>query len=692
MNNLKISLWKSTKEFAKPKRIGIFIITFILIYSILVTSFITKKYNLTVGEIAKFDIKATREIVDEESTKAKTAQVEQSLSANPPYIKKTEIVIAAVDNINKLFSKAMELTDVTVDENEKINTLKKEIHYDMAPEDMQSLIRFSKEDLKVLQGFLVTTITQLYQTKIEENKPEDIKAAQDFITNEFTKAKLDLKFKNVAISIAFSEIKPNFVIDKEGLNNNIKEKLRSVPPIVIKKDQIIVKEGEPVTERQISLLQELGLLGDYSSLEWYMYISLGALIFTVLILQWLYLYKYDPEVMNDNSKLVLISVVNCIALLLARTLSLISPYLIPLACAPMLLTLLINYRVSLVLSLLNGLLISSIVGFNTEIILITILNGILGAIITKKMQARNDILFSAIFISIINVIVTLSIGVLLSNHIIEILKKSGFTCIGGIVSAILTIGFLPFLESTFDIVTTVKLLELSNPNNSLLKKLLIEAPGTYHHSILVANLSEVAAEEIGGNPVLARVGAYYHDVGKIRRPYFFKENQMGNDNPHNKITPNLSALVVTSHVKDGLELAKAEKLPKVIRDIIEQHHGTSLVKYFYITMKNSSDNPNDINEEDFRYPGPLPKGKEAGIIMLADSVEAAVRSINEPTIDKIELMVNNIIKDRLNDGQLDECEITLRDLEKIKKTFVKSLTGIYHQRIEYPTDKWESKN
>jgi hypothetical protein len=220
----------------------------------------------------------------------------------------------------------------------------------------------------------------------------------------------------------------------------------------------------------------------------------------------------------------------------------------------------------------------------------------------------------------------------------------------------------------------------------------MEAPGTYHHSIMVANLAEVATEAVRGNPILARVGAYYHDVGKIKRPYFFKENQLGNDNPHNKITPNLSSLIITAHVKDGLELAKVYKIPEVIRDIIEQHHGNSLVKYFYLLVKNSSDDATDINEEDFRYPGPNPVSKEAGVIMLADSTEAAVRSINEPTAEKIEAMVNCIIKDRLSEGQLDNCDLTLRDIEEIRKAFLKSLTGIYHQRIEYPTDKTMDKD
>jgi putative nucleotidyltransferase with HDIG domain len=192
---------------------------------------------------------------------------------------------------------------------------------------------------------------------------------------------------------------------------------------------------------------------------------------------------------------------------------------------------------------------------------------------------------------------------------------------------------------------------------------------------------------VGGNSILARVGAYYHDVGKIKRPYFFKENQLGNDNPHDKITPNLSVLIITSHVKDGLELAKEANIPSEVKDIIEQHHGNSLVKYFYITMRNAASNPDEVNEEDFRYQGSLPRSKEATIIMLADSIEASVRSINEPTAEKIESMVNNIFKDRLEDGQLNDCDLTLREMEVVRKSFLKSLSGIYHQRIEYPEDK-----
>ena len=219
----------------------------------------------------------------------------------------------------------------------------------------------------------------------------------------------------------------------------------------------------------------------------------------------------------------------------------------------------------------------------------------------------------------------------------------------------------------------------------------MEAPGTYHHSMMVANLAEMAAEEVNADSVVARIGAYYHDIGKVVRPVFFKENQMTKENPHDKINASLSTLIITSHVKDGLELAKEYKLPKIVQDIIVQHHGTTLVKYFYYTEKNNSEHPDEVREEDFKYPGPIPSTKEAGIIMLADSAEAAVRSITDPTKGKIEEMVNNIIKDKLYSGQLDDCDLTLKDLSTIRKTFLKGFNSIYHQRIEYPTEKKKVK-
>ena len=411
------------------------------------------------------------------------------------------------------------------------------------------------------------------------------------------------------------------------------------------------------------------------------------MVIIVMYIQNRYLKKYYKDIYNNSSKLIMINIITIMTIVFARVFSIASPYLIPLACTPILLTLLLNYRISLVVSITNIILMAVAVSFNIEIIILAIVSVIVGATFLKKMQQRNDIVYSCIYIAILNGVMTLSISALVTSNLKEILLDTAFILVGSLLSGILSTGLLPFFESMFDIVTNVKLLELSNPNNPLLKKLLMEAPGTYHHSVIVANLAEVATEAVGGNALLARIGAYYHDIGKTKKPYFFKENQLGKENPHDDITPELSKLLIISHVKDGLELAREYKLPKVIQDFIPTHHGKTLVKYFYLTAKNNAENPDDIKEEDYMYPGPKPKTKEQCILMLADSVEAAVRSISNPTKEKIENMVDNIVKDKLSSGQLDDSQLTISDVKKIKKCFLKTLNGIYHERIEYPKDK-----
>jgi putative nucleotidyltransferase with HDIG domain len=272
------------------------------------------------------------------------------------------------------------------------------------------------------------------------------------------------------------------------------------------------------------------------------------------------------------------------------------------------------------------------------------------------------------------------------------LERYFWGLMNGVVSAILSMGLLPFLEGMFNVITPMKLIELSNPNQPLLKKLLVEAPGTYHHSVVVGNLAEAAAEAVGGNSLLSRVGAYYHDVGKTKRPYFFIENQMGIENPHDKTSPTLSTLIITSHVRDGAEMAREHKLPEPVVNFIREHHGTTLVSYFY-NRAAEADRSEEVVEADFRYEGPKPGSKETAIVMLADSVEAAVRAMDKPAPARIEQAVKKIIGDRLADHQLDRCDLTLRDLDTIAVTFTRVLSGMFHPRIDYPeyTSKEQSE-
>jgi len=679
----------------------IFVITFVLLVLILITTRVTKTYSLRAGDIAKEDIEATREVTDQKSTDILKSESINSVALQ--YIKKTDVKAKVINEINFLFNNAIQLKETNIDEKAKIDKLKSDVNISITDNDFKMITTFPKEDLKSLQQFLIKTMTSFYDlNNVEEDNGDNTKEAKvsnkkalDYILIYFNSSSDTLKFskdlKDIGINIANSEIKPNFFYDKDKTEKLKAEAEKKVAPVVIKKDQTVVKKGEPVTLTQISILKDLSLLNTDSKFDWYIYGALAGLVLLVLILQWYYLYMYHEEVFNDISKLALLNLLNVIAIILARTLSLISPFLIPFACVPILMSILIDHKIAMIISALNCILISAVVGFKVDITLLAIVNATFSGIIMRKMEQRNDIIYSTLPLAAINLTLTFFVGFLMSNNIIDVITKSGFTLISAIISSILAIGFLPFFESTFDIITTVKLLELSNPNNALLKRLLLDAPGTYHHSLLVANLAEIAAEKVGANTVLTRVASYYHDIGKIKRPYFFKENQLGNDNPHDKITPNLSALIITSHVKDGLDMAREYKLPKVIQNIIMQHHGTFLVKYFYLIVRNSSENPEDVQEMNFRYQGPIPDTKESGIIMLSDAVEASVRSIPNPTNGKIEEMVNNIIKERLNEGQLDHCDLTLRDIDIIKKSFLKSLSGIYHKRIEYPDDKWENK-
>ena len=683
MGKLKEKTFDIFKDY---KKIILYIITFIVLYCTLMTGIITRKYDLKVGDIPKSDIKAHREIIDESATEARKKEAEEKVDKQ--YSLRTDVQKQSEEKIKGFFSSVEKVLAQDKSEEEKAKLIPR-APFKITDEQANKIASMNAQSTKNLESVCIDGLNKAYEAPIEDGNEQDLKDAKKEYTDFISSSDLSDSEKAIALNFV-NVVEPNFFYDKEKTDELIKETLKQVPPVMIKKNQIVVSEGEPVTAHQLELLGTLGLLSDSASAIC-IYIALGVLVIIVMYLQYGYIHKYYPAINKEFSKIVMISILNVFPVILARLFGMMSNYIIPLACMPMLITLLLNYKISLVFSMLNVILIGGAVGFNPNIIILAILNVVLGGTLLRKMQQRNDILYSSITVAVLSSILTFSVGTLTTNNFMEILADSTFAAAGAILSGILTIGVLPFFESTFDIVTNAKLLELSNPNNPLLKKLLMEAPGTYHHSILVANLAELAAEQVGGNPLLARIGAYYHDVGKTKRPYFFRENQFGKKNPHDRLKPEVSSKIIISHVKDGSELAKEYNLPKTIHDFIVTHHGETLVKYFYLTVKNNSENPEEVKEEDFKYPGPKPMSKEQGIVMLADSTEAAVRSINEPTEEKIEKMVNNIIDDKLASGQLDNCDLTLRDISKIKKCFLKALNGIHHERIEYPDDNKKEK-
>ncbi len=356
-------------------------------------------------------------------------------------------------------------------------------------------------------------------------------------------------------------------------------------------------------------------------------------------------------------------------------------FYIPFSLVPMLFTILFGeLELSLLLVFASSFTIACLARNNLYLGLLLFANGILSCLLVINARKRMVIIRAGLIIGLIQALTLFSI----ERFVLGDPLKYLILLINGIVCSIIAIGILPLFEYLFKTVTNISLLELADFNHPLLQRMTIEAPGTYHHSLIVGNLSDAAARAIGANALLARIGAYYHDVGKIEKAEYFSENQNIKISKHDTLSPDMSKLVIMNHVKEGEEIAKKYKLNPRLIDFILQHHGNSLVYFFYRRALENLDENQEIEEEGFRYPGPKPNSKETAIVLLADSVEAATRALRDPAPPKIEEAVHKIINNRFIDGQLDECDLTLKDIEKISSVFIRMLTAIYHSRISYP--------
>lgn len=406
----------------------------------------------------------------------------------------------------------------------------------------------------------------------------------------------------------------------------------------------------------------------------------------LLLLAHIKIIEYQKTKKTNTLYFGFLFVIGLSLIIFAQRYAKVSPYYIPLPAIGMLIVILFS---SLELALLMNLCLSVFVGFIFQVDLyltcIIFLGSMIATFFVYRIRQRYKIIQAGLMASAMMTVAILSISYrsdigffsFASPHIIP-------ACTNGILSAFLVSGALPIFEFLFRMVSNISLLELSDFNHPLLKRLVLEAPGTYHHSLLVGNLAEIAAETVNANALLVRVGSYYHDIGKLEKPEYFSENQEQSFSRHEQLKASMSKLVIINHVKNGVGLAKKHKLNAAVIDFIEQHHGTSLVIYFYRRALEESNKDEDIKEDVFRYNGPKPQTKETAIVLLADSAEAACRSLEDPNAQRIDEVVHTVINNKFIDGQLDDCDLTLKDLDKIAKTFVRILSAIYHSRIEYP--------
>ena len=643
-----------------------------------------KKYELKEGDKSEFVIYAPSEVIDDITTKRNREAA--SAAVTPKYSREDVIT---KDSLN-LISSFLNRISTDGDKKsllEKYSKLLKDKQINVSDNQLEKILSLKDEELKEFVNVLSKITSKIMNQGITE---ESLERSREYVKNEITSYNFDASvlnaqgYKDIEQILLVGLVKTNMIEDKVQTERARQEaRARGTNIVKYDKGQLIVAMNDIITREQVDMLKKLNMIKNGKKID--VVFFMGVLVVLIMLkgLFILFIYNYHKVILENRSELIMLSLIYVITLLMAWGFSQFSVYLIPFSFAPILVSIMLSTNLAVFVNVLVSIVISMLLKGDINFLYLSLVGGTFTAFAVARATQRKSLALAGFATATVFAVITAFFGIAHREPMQRLLIDSGISAINGIFSMILATGTLPFWESTFNIITPLKLLELSNPTQPLIKRLLLEAPGTYHHSLLVGNLAEVATEAIGGNALLARVGAYYHDIGKLKRPYFFKENQF-TDNPHERMTPSLSTLVITSHTSDGVELAEEYGIPMAIKDIILQHHGTTLVAYFFHKAKKSERLENQARKESFRYEGPRPTTNEAAVVMLADSIEAAVRAMPDKSEGKIEGLIRKIIKDKLEDGQLDLCDLTLKDLDIIAKSFVKVLNGCFHGRIEYP--------
>nr|MBO2494199.1 phosphohydrolase [Clostridia bacterium] len=716
-------------------KIAIGVVAYVSVFAIILAAISPRRYDLKVGDIATESIRAPRDVENKIATQRRIEQARQSVA--PIYRLNQNVQTEIVEEVNEIFEEIRivrslaeqrlkeweekqraalsqqqlqeeeatqedgiqqgeqdgqaeearqeevydgvqgEIDYQQVFDKQFLEQLKDHIRVQLSNDELLACITADEAEISQLQEYLIEMLTSLLDLKIKE---DNLLEAKNTLRNEMLTRPISSELRLVGTTIGLILLKPNMIYDEEATEAEREKAARSVEKVIYKKGQYIVQDGQPVTEEQIAMLKELGLLKD-EPFDVPLVVGLGLLILALEIGGAFYIHHFEKELTNQHHMFILIILVVCLTLGVSYGMSVVNQYLMPVALAALLLTVLMKPRIAFFVNVILSILVGIMTRGQAGVMVAGLLGGMMGIFIAHRSQQRNGLFLAGLGASAASMLTAAAYELIVSGSWRAALRSSLWSGGSGVLAAVLAVGTLPVWENVFGIITPIRMIELSNPNHPLLKRLLREAPGTYHHSIIVANLAESAAQAVGANGLLARVGAYYHDVGKLIRPYYFKENQITSENPHDKLNPTLSTNIITAHTKDGVKLAQKYRIPKVIQDFILQHHGTTPVIYFYHKAKN---NNKDVKLDDFRYTGPKPQTPETAIVMLADTVEAAVRTLPDPAPGKVEGLIRKLIKEKVEDGQLDECHMTLKDLDLIATAFKDVLCGIFHERVEYP--------
>ena len=690
-------------------RILFFLVLGIVLFGSMYSNVKPEKLDLTLFSVAEKTIRSPGTVEDKKSTENKRKDAINQVQ--PVYALKNEYTQNRVDLITSIFQSAMEVNDDVEEEMkkqegsaveppaaEKVTRLKAKltsgVSKELSNQVLTALVQAGNDELSIAKDLTVTAINNVMTKRISTDEVENAKKRVEEELKYTTLLNGNDDLRDAAIFLGRYAVIQNEFYDPISTEELRQQAAENVEPVKILQGQIIVEEGELINQDIFRRLKLVGLLNNDTSFK----PLVGLVILITITLSAIYYYFYQMKSLPEKRQmyLLLYGIIFVLSVFIMKIISMLQifnfagiGYIFPAALGGMLVKILIDEKLAILMSIILA--VSGSILFNEGVTgtfnfsegMYILLSSLAAILFLESHNQRSKILQAGTFAAIVNVLLIAAFMLLPNGQFSGIEYGYYFitALVSGIGSAVLTIGLLPFFEASFGILSTMRLIELSNPNHPLLRKILMEAPGTYHHSVMVANLSESACEAIGANGLLARIGSYYHDIGKTKRPNFFIENQMNHDNPHDRLPPDKSAQIIISHVIDGSAILKKYHMPKEIIDIAEQHHGTTLLKFFY--HKALQDNP-EVREEEFRYPGPRAQTKESAVVGIADSVEAAVRSLSQPTPELIESLIKKIVADRLQDGQLNECDITLREIETVTHSLCETLKGIFHSRIEYP--------
>lgn len=669
-------------------RIVLFVLAFVVTIVCIGTGSIQQRETVQVGSVATKRYVAPEDTVDEAATEKLREAAANSVG--PIYKTDTTVMDKNVTMVEEVFQE-LDTVLAGLPEGESFYNAVQEISLELpvvlSNRQLMAYENLTAEQRKAFANDCVSVLKQIYDKGVTADGLTEAKASGLTYLQELAWSS-DLK--TMAGVILSAAVEPNLIVDEAAVEAAKEEKRAEVDEVLIRKNQKIVDEGEIITQEIYDKLVALNLVSE-TGLEGSLMPMLGSLVITGMLFAALYLFFRwgKGNILLKPNEIRMLFTIYMMMVLLIRILANLTVFtIVPVGLFAMLVSLLVGRRMALWLNALFCIIGCFIFNGDVQFLMYALISGTFAALIIQKTDKRSHLIPAALGMAAVDFVTTISLGFFFGEgYSTELLFQGGIGAVTGLLSMIVAVGSLPFWENMFEANTPLRLMELTNPNNELLRKLMIEAPGTYHHSLIVANLAETAVYDIGGNTALARAGAYYHDVGKLRYPQFFAENQSGH-NPHDELPPEKSAKIITGHTKGGLELAERYKLPPVVRDMIVEHHGNSLVKFFYFKALKLYGAEN-VNEGDYRYQGRIPSSRESAVVMLADTVEAAVRSMlgHGKTMEEAEAAVKNLMKDKLDDGQLNNSGLTLNELETIRLAFLKVFHGMYHERVSYPEQK-----